>query len=101
MPKILPDDVPMRIVVRDTQLAEQLVEVPTIVSFSLLQLMKEQNVGIPVPRGEGRPAGPQGFLPEQRSSSTVEQIIDVARLWTSQCHGVMSRRLLAQRLVRQ
>ena len=35
MPKILPDDVPMRTVVRDTQLAEQLVVVPTIVSFVL------------------------------------------------------------------
>ena len=46
----------------------------------LFLVIKEQNVGIPVPRGEGRPAGPQGFLPEQRSSSTVEQIIDVARV---------------------
>ena len=32
VPKILPEDVPMRISLRDTQLAEQLVEVPTIVS---------------------------------------------------------------------
>ena len=37
MPKILPFDVPMRTVVRVPQLAEQLVEVPTIVSYSSLQ----------------------------------------------------------------
>ena len=34
-------------------------------------------MGIPVPGREGRPAGPQGFLPEQRSPSSVEQIIDI------------------------
>ena len=66
-----------RTVLCTPQTAEQLVEVPTIVSFSLLQLIMEQNVGLPVPRGEGRLAGPQGFLPEQSSSSTAEQIIDI------------------------
>ena len=35
VPKILPDDVPMRAAVRVTQLVEQLVEVPTIISFFL------------------------------------------------------------------
>ena len=54
VPKIFPEDVPMRAVLRDPQLVEQLVEVPTIVSFSLLQQMMEQNVGIPVPGGGGR-----------------------------------------------
>ena len=34
VPKIFPEDVPMRAVLRDLQLAEQLVEVPTIVSYS-------------------------------------------------------------------
>ena len=49
VPKILLDDVSMRTAVRDTQL----VEVPTIVSWSLLQLITKQNVDIPVPgRGE-------------------------------------------------
>ena len=52
-------------------------DVPTIVSFSLLQLIMEQNVGIPVPHSKGRLAGPQGLLPEQSSPSTVEQIIDI------------------------
>ena len=65
VPKILLDDVPMRTVLRDTQLAEQLVEVPTIVSFSSLQRTVEQHANIPVPGGGGRISGLQGFLPEQ------------------------------------
>ena len=60
----------MRTVVRDTQLAEQLVEVPTIVSCSLLQRTMEQHVDIPVPGRGGRNAGLQGFLPEQSSTAT-------------------------------
>ena len=54
VPKILPHGVPMRAVLRDTQLAEQLVEVPTIVSISLPQLNMEQNVDFPVPGGGQR-----------------------------------------------
>ena len=42
VPKILPHDVPTRRLCRDTQLAEQLVKVPTIVSYSLLQRTMEQ-----------------------------------------------------------
>ena len=38
VPKILPEDVPMRAVLRAMQLAEQLVEVPTIVSYASLSL---------------------------------------------------------------
>ena len=68
MPKILPEDVPMRITVRDTQLVEQLVEVPTIVSHSSLQLILE-HVDIPVSDGGGRLAGLQGFLPRQSSTA--------------------------------
>ena len=52
VPKILLDDVPLRTVLRGTQLAEQLVEVPTIVSFSSLQRTMEQRVDIPAPRRE-------------------------------------------------
>ena len=62
------DDVPMRALVRETQLAEQLVEVPTIVSWSLLQLITKQNVDIPVPGGGLR--GLQGFLPGQASTTS-------------------------------
>ena len=71
VPKILPDDVPMRTAVRDTQLAEQLVEVPKILYFL------KQKVDIPVPGGGGRFAGLQGFLPGQSSTApTVTQIVD-------------------------
>ena len=60
-----------------TQLAEQLVEVPRIVSFSSLQRIVEQNVAIPVPGVGGRLAGLQGFLPGQSSRApTVAQIVD-------------------------
>ena len=36
------------------QTAEQLVEVPTIISYSSLRGIVEQNVDIPAPRGRGR-----------------------------------------------
>ena len=43
---------------------EQLVEVPTIVSWSLLQQIMEQNVDIPVvDRGCGAGGGLSGFSP--------------------------------------
>ena len=78
VPKILPDDVPLRTGARDTQLAEQLVEVPTIVSYSLLQLFMEQNVDIPVPGRGGRFAGLQGFPREQSSTAPLSaQIVDI------------------------
>ena len=87
VPKILPDDVPMRAVLRDTQLVEQLVEVPTIISFSSFQRTSEQHVDIPVARRGGRHPGLQGFLPGQRPTASqlsleriseriAEQIVD-------------------------
>ena len=77
VPKIFTDDVPMRAVLRATQLAEQLVEVPTIISYSclccitrLLQRTMEQNVDIPVRgRGADRNVDLQGFLPGQGSTA--------------------------------
>ena len=51
MPKTLPHDVPMRHFCHEPQLVEQMVEVPTIVSFSSLQRTVEQNVDIPVVGG--------------------------------------------------
>ena len=88
VPKIFPEDVLMRAVLRDPQLVEQLVEVPTIVSYSWLQLRTGQNVDIPVPGRGGRIAGLQGFPPEQSSAAPrfsqeriseriVEQIVDI------------------------
>ena len=68
VPKILIDELPARTLVREPQLAEQLVEVPTIISFSSLQRIVEQNVDVPVPRGGVR--GLQGFPPPGQSSTT-------------------------------
>ena len=65
MPKILPEDVSLRTAVREPQLAEQLVEVPTIVSWSLLQLIMKQNADSPVVGGSGAGGGLSGFLPGQ------------------------------------
>ena len=73
VPKILLDDVPVRTPMRDAHLVEQLVEVPTIVSFSSLQRTVEQHVDIPVPRRGGRNAGLQGFL-LPRQSPTASQL---------------------------
>ena len=79
VPKILAEDVPMRTAVRDTQL----VEVPTIVSYSWLQLGMEQNVDTTVPRRGERISGLQGFLPRQSSTAlhgslerTSERIVE-------------------------
>ena len=85
VPKILIDEPSVRTPVREPQLAEQLVEVPTIISFSSLLRIVEQNVDVPVPRGGVR--GLQGFHPGQASTTSsfslerisernVEQIVD-------------------------
>ena len=86
VPKFIIDDIPTRTLVPEPQMAEQLVEVPTVISFSSLQQTVEQLVDIPVPGGGGPSSGLQGFLPGQRSTSspsrkriserTVEQIVD-------------------------
>ena len=55
---------PPRTVLRAPQTADQLVEVPTIISYSsLLQRTMEQNVAIPVRGRGGRNVDLQGFLP--------------------------------------
>ena len=69
VPKILPLDVPMRAALRVTQLVEQLVEVPTTVSYSSLQRTVEQLVDIPVPGGGRGISGAHGFLPRQSSTA--------------------------------
>ena len=87
VPKIHTEDVPMRAVLRATQLAEQLVEVPTIVSFASLSLLQalleyrqrtvEQKVDIPAVGGIGTGGGSSGFLPGQSTSATAEQIVEI------------------------
>ena len=82
VPKIYTEDVPVRAVLRDTQLVDQLVEVPTIVSYAslaFLQVMQrtvEQNVDIPAVGGIGTGGGLSGFLPGQSYSMTAEQMKD-------------------------
>ena len=68
VPKISPTPCPprRRRVRFAEQTAEQLVVVPTIISYSsLLQRTVEQNVDIPVPGRGGRNVGLQGFLPDR------------------------------------
>ena len=89
VPKFIIKDVPMRTSVPEPQLAEQLVEVPTIVSFSSLQRIMEQTVDIPVPKGGGRHADLQGFLRGQNSTG-FEQIVDVPR-WRSSSPSPLPR----------
>ena len=60
----------------ESQLAGQLVEVPTIISFSSLQRTVEQNVGIPVVGGSGAGGGLSGFLPGH-NSFTAEQMLTI------------------------
>ena len=50
-----------RMVLLEPQTAEQLVEVPTVVSFSSLQQTAEQTIDIPVSRTRGDRGGLQGF----------------------------------------
>ena len=78
--QIIVDRIPQRFVdQRRLQRAEQLVEVPTVVSYSSLQQQSvEQNVDIPVPGTRGDHGGLQGFLPRQGSlQRAVEQIVDI------------------------
>ena len=85
VPLIITEDVPMRAVLRATQLVEQLVEVPTIISFPMIALLHalleyrqrtlEQNVDIPAVGGSGTGGGLSGFLPGQNHSVTAEQIV--------------------------
>ena len=86
VPKFIIDDIPTRTSVPEPQIAEQLVEVPTIISCSSLQRSVEQHVDIPVPGGGGPSSGLQGFSSGQSSTASpskkriseriVEQIVD-------------------------
>ena len=101
VPKMSMDRIPQRSAVRRTQMAEQLVEVPTEPGYALAVLASkfysrreicgilsgqgttasgaEVIVDTPVPQGRrGSGGGPQCFLPEQSpAASDVEQIVDI------------------------
>ena len=69
---------------RQPQTVEQLVEVPTTVSFPMIAFYRavmaqrtvEQNVDIPAVGVSGTGGGLSGFLPGQSYSMTAEQIVD-------------------------
>ena len=70
VPMISQDVIPQRSVDLVPQMVEQLVEVPTVLTFSSLQQQTaEQIVDIPVPVRERRIARLQGYLPEQSSTA--------------------------------
>ena len=67
VPKILIDELSVRTPVCEPQLAEQLVEAPSIVSLiEVIRQPVEQNVDIPVPHGESL----QGLLPGHGSTAS-------------------------------
>ena len=84
MPKTSQDRIQQRLVDRDlrhSQMAEQLMEVPTILYF-LKQQLAEQTVDIPVPlcRGGSGGGGLQGFRPGQVPTAS-SSFLDGMRLF--------------------
>ena len=87
VPEIILENIPVRTLVREPQLVEQLVEVPTILTPPFIRML--QNVDTPVPHGGRGASGDnpfprgggrrlQGFLPEQSATAlTVEQNVDI------------------------
>ena len=78
VPKISMDRVPQRSVCRRSRRAEQLVEVPTIISYSSLQRTVEQTIDIPVPHdrcGRAVVEAFKAFLQDRALQRTVEQIL--------------------------
>ena len=75
VPKISLEDIPARRLCRVPQLVEQLVVVPTVVSYSaFLQRTVEQTVDNPASRGRGLRGGIEGFFPGQGSTGAVVDI---------------------------
>ena len=67
-----------RTVLRAPQTVEQLVEVPTLVSYSsLFQRTVEQNVDNPVAGGSGAGGGLSGFLSGQNSAALWNRSVDI------------------------
>ena len=77
-----------RAALREPQIVEQLVEVPTVLTFSFIQQRTaEQIIDLPVPRTRGPLGGLQGSLPSQGSQRTGEQIADIPVPRTRGLHG--------------
>ena len=100
VPKILPLDVPLRRLCRDTQLAEQLVEVPTVLSLSSLQqLIAEHIVDIPVPGRAGRGGGVE--VVKVSSQDRIQLRLTSSKPLTFQFRAVEIFKALAQDRVQQ
>ena len=90
VPRISCSPCPSRSPIPEPQSAEQLLEVPTVLSPTRIALrIAEEIVDTPVPQGRGGKRRGQGFLPEQSSTAisssgkriserTVEQIVDIS-----------------------
>ena len=75
VPKFIQEVTPQRLRPPEPQqLVEQLVEVPTIVSFSSLQRIMDQTVDIPAPRGRGRGGGLQDFSQDSSTAAADDDI---------------------------
>ena len=84
VPKISCSPCPSRSLVPEPQSAEQLVEVPTVLSPTRIALrIAEQIVDTPVPHGRGQ-GRVQGFLPRQSSTATLlRRNAFLSGLWSS------------------
>ena len=90
VPKIVCPPRAARTVLRAPQTADQLVEVPTIISYSsLLQRTMEQTVAIPVPLGRGgRNVDLQGFPPGQSSTAPLLSLERISEQIVKQTVGI-------------
>ena len=78
VPKIVDSSCPSRVVTREPHMAEQLVEVPTVLSFaSLQQLVSEHIVDIPGPRRVSGSGGLQGFRQGQNPTAFAGQNVAI------------------------
>ena len=78
VPKISCSTCPPRSPIPEPQSAEQLVEVPTVLSPLRIALqITEQIVDTPVPQGRGK-RRVQGFLPEQSSTATSSSLVRIS-----------------------
>ena len=83
VPKISCSPCPLRSLVPEPQTAEQLVEVPTVLSPTRIALqIAEQIVDTPVPQGRGGKRRVQGFLPEQSSRAAPSSLERISELWS-------------------
>ena len=101
VPEIVPHDVPARRLCRDTQLAEQLVEVPTTISVASLFLQRLVELGTPVPGVGGRNAGLHGLLHGQGSTATHSSEERISERIVEQIAFPSSEERISERIVEQ